>query len=59
MDFDDSDHTGEGILKAQVQELEMTKALLIAELGRIAEALGVEPSMVKVLAKIKELKDKP
>ncbi len=43
----------------EIYELKASNELLIAELGRIAAALGVETSMVKVLAKIKELKDKP
>ena len=42
----------------RIMELEMSNERLIAELGRIALALGVEPSMNKVLAKIEELNAK-
>jgi len=46
------------VLEEEVNDLKMTNQLLIAELGMIATALDVEPSMVKVLARIKELKDR-
>lgn len=44
-------------LEDEVDELKMSNIRLIAELGRVASALGVEPSMMKVLAKIEELKN--
>lgn len=43
-------------LEATIDALRMSNELLIAELGRIAEALDVEPSMVEVLGRIAELK---
>lgn len=43
-------------LADKVEQLEMSNQVLIAELGRIAQALGVEPSMKLVLDKITELK---
>lgn len=45
------------LLKQQVHDLELSNIRLIAELGRIAEALGVEPSMKKVLDRIAQLKE--
>lgn len=44
-------------LRTRNEQLEMSNAKLIAELGRIADALGVQPSMVEVLAKIKDLQE--
>ncbi len=46
-------------LNIEVDALRASNELLIAELGRIAHALGVEPSMAAVLTKISELKEKP
>lgn len=43
-------------LQAENDRLSMSNQKLVAELGRIAQALEVEPSMVKVLEKIEELK---
>lgn len=43
-------------LKAEIDALRMSNELIIAELGLIAEALGVEPSMVAVCAEIERLK---
>jgi len=57
--FDTSDVAGEHApYFKEIERLEMSNQRLIAELGRIAEALGVEPSMVKVLGKIQELQDR-
>ena len=53
------DTTATGYLQGEVESLKMSNERLIAELGRIAAALGVDNSMAKVLAKIKELKEKP
>lgn len=47
-----------GLLK-ELSEAKASNELLIAELGRIAQALGVDASMAKVLGKIAELKEKP
>lgn len=46
------------ILKAEVDRLKMSNVKLIAELGMIAEALNVGPSMREVLDKIELLKDR-
>ncbi len=43
-------------LADRVEQLEMSNQKLIAELGIIAQKLGVEPSMKLVLDKIQELK---
>ena len=43
-------------LYSKIEKLEMSNVCLIAELGRIAQALGVEPSMKSVLGKIEELR---
>ena len=42
-----------------LDKAQMSNQRLIAELGRVAAALDVEPSMVKVLARIEELKATP
>lgn len=44
------------ILTMELEKLQMSNVRLIAELGRIAQALGVEPSMKAVLSKIEELR---
>jgi hypothetical protein len=49
-------HSQVNDLRAEIQRLEMSNVRLVAELGRIAQALGVACSMVAVLAKIEELK---
>ena len=43
-------------LQIKIEKLEMSNVRLIAELGRIAQTLGVEPSMKMVLGKIEELR---
>ncbi len=51
------DYTGyDATLAAENDQLKLSNQRLIAELGRIAEALGVDPSMNVVLGKIEELK---
>lgn len=56
---DEFDTTDVWALQGEIESLKMSNQRLVAELGRIASALGVETSMVKVLAKIQELKEKP
>lgn len=43
--------------EARADELLHTKTLLIAELGRIASALGVKPDMQTVLDRIAKLRE--
>jgi hypothetical protein len=58
-EFDVSEYTGyDAVLAKENDQLKMSNERLIAELGRVALALGVEPSMRLVLAKIEELKAK-
>ena len=42
-------------LLAKIDRLEMSNIKLIAELGEIAKALGVAPSYLNVMGKIKAL----
>lgn len=44
------------LLQDKIRELNASNIRLIAELGRIAQALGVECSMGAVLRRIEELK---
>lgn len=46
----------EAILKDEIDRLKMSNVKLIAELGMIADKLGVPPSLKDVLEKIGELK---
>ncbi len=47
-------HQVVGLLE-DLDKLEMSNKILVAELGRVATALGVEPNMQAVLGKIAEL----
>ncbi len=44
-------------LVQEIERLQMSETRLIAELGRIATQLEVEPHMLKVLGRIEQLKD--